>query len=326
MEGVPVGSGGQLRQEPERSFRDQASLVASSTGDRPGSEPASEAAERDQALLSEALREESGLLAMMLASVWSASLFRVSLFLGVASAIGVALGFATQAGDGIGGTFTVFALVALPLALLLGLGTFVRSIELQREAYVYITGMNRIRHQMPARVPAAQRYFCALDLRRRGRRLSQSGDRHPASPAAIPAGVRARPDPRHHRRDLRSARGHDRWARHSPMVDVDRARMDRRSARARDRGSGAAPLLEPLVRTDRGGGPAVVSDAPGSDGLADLESRGPSVGRAGRRVECEYGHGALSTSKSQSGSSGKRRNSSPSQQLLRPLRSLHGIP
>jgi hypothetical protein len=99
------------------------------------------------------------MLAGMLATVWSASLTRVSLFLGVVSAIGLALGIAAQAGDGFGGTFTVFALVALPLALLLGLGTFVRSIELQREAYVYIAGMNRIRHAMADAVPGIRPYL-----------------------------------------------------------------------------------------------------------------------------------------------------------------------
>src|SRR4051794_17171629 len=73
-----------------------------------------------QAALTDALRAEYALLASMLASVWSASLTRVSLFLGVVSATGVALGFASQAGGGFGSTFTVFALVALPLVLFLG--------------------------------------------------------------------------------------------------------------------------------------------------------------------------------------------------------------
>jgi hypothetical protein len=113
----------------------------------------------DVAAFSEALRAEYSMLATMLATVWSASLSRVSLFLGVVSAIGVALGFAAQAGGGFGGTFTVFALVVLPLALLLGLGTFVRTIELQREAYVYIAGMNRIRHAMVDAVPASRPYL-----------------------------------------------------------------------------------------------------------------------------------------------------------------------
>lgn len=113
----------------------------------------------DMTTLSEALRGEYGVLATMLATVWSASLSRVSLFLGVVSAIGVALGFAAQAGGGFGSTFTVFALVVLPLALLLGLGTFVRTIELQREAYVYIAGMNRIRHAMVEAVPGSRPYL-----------------------------------------------------------------------------------------------------------------------------------------------------------------------
>jgi hypothetical protein len=115
--------------------------------------PEPTAAKPDAAMLSEALRGEYSMLATMLATVWSASLSRVSLFLGVVSAIGLALGFAAQAGGGFGSTFTVIALVALPLALLLGLGTFVRTIELQREAYVYIAGMNRIRHAMVNAAP-----------------------------------------------------------------------------------------------------------------------------------------------------------------------------
>lgn len=95
----------------------------------------------------------------MLTTVWAASLTRVSLFLGVVSAMGVALGFATQAGGAIGSTFSVFALVALPLALFLGLGTFARTLEIQREAIVYITGMNRIRHVIVDTVPAIRPYL-----------------------------------------------------------------------------------------------------------------------------------------------------------------------
>lgn len=113
----------------------------------------------EQAALLEALRNEYGLLSSMLTTVWGASLTRVSLFLAVVSALGVALGFAAQAGGGFGGTFSVFALVALPLALFLGLGTFVRTLELQREAIVYITGMNRIRHGIVDIVPASRPYL-----------------------------------------------------------------------------------------------------------------------------------------------------------------------
>lgn len=140
-------------------LRDDVGPVASERGE--GAEPKTTAGAPtpEQAALLDALGKEYAVLASMLATVWSASLSRVSLFLGVVSAVGVALGFAAQAGSGFGSTFTVFALVALPMALLLGLGTFVRSIELQREAFVYITGMNRIRHAIAETVPASRPYF-----------------------------------------------------------------------------------------------------------------------------------------------------------------------
>lgn len=99
------------------------------------------------------------MLTSMLTTVWSASLTRVSLFLGVVSAMGVALGFAAQAGGGFGSTFTVIALVALPQVLFLGIGTFTRTLELQREAIVYIVGMNRIRHLVAEAVPEARPSF-----------------------------------------------------------------------------------------------------------------------------------------------------------------------
>ena len=105
------------------------------------------------------LAAEYGVLAGLVAAVWSASLVRTSLLLAVISAIGVALGFAAQAGGGIGPTFTAFALVALPLAFFLGLATFARTVEIQREAIVYITGMNRIRWFMARQAPGALPYL-----------------------------------------------------------------------------------------------------------------------------------------------------------------------
>ncbi len=129
------------------------------TPESSGREPAAGTPLLDHATAFEPLREEYRLLATMLAAVWSASLVRVSLFLGAVSAIGVALGFAAQAGSGIGSTFTTFALIALPLALILGIGTFIRTLELQREAFVYITGMNRIRHAMAEAIPATRPYL-----------------------------------------------------------------------------------------------------------------------------------------------------------------------
>jgi hypothetical protein len=105
------------------------------------------------------LSTEYGVLAGALGAVWSASLVRASLFLAVLSALGVALGLAVQAGGGFGSTFVSFAAVALPLALFLGVATFVRTVEIQREAIVYITGMNRIRHYFQELAPTSRPYF-----------------------------------------------------------------------------------------------------------------------------------------------------------------------
>lgn len=140
--------------------REEFSLLAATARETASAELDGGSSPAEQAALSEALRNEYGMLGMMLSSVWSASLFRVSLLLGVVSAIGVALGFAAQAGGGFGSSrFTIFALIALPLVLFLGIATFVRTVELQREAFVYITGMNRIRHQIADAVPASRPYF-----------------------------------------------------------------------------------------------------------------------------------------------------------------------
>jgi len=159
-----VSGRGEVTRSPSQAMassvtRDEYGLVAAESRETAPPQATASTSMAEQSALSDVLREEYGLLATMLASVWSASLLRVSMFLGVVSAIGVALGFATQAGDASGPTFAVFALVALPLALFLGLGTFVRTIELQREAYVYIAGMNRIRHAMAEAVPASRPYL-----------------------------------------------------------------------------------------------------------------------------------------------------------------------
>jgi hypothetical protein len=103
--------------------------------------------------VAEVLRTEYGLLMSALTASWSVSMSRTSLFLGVLSAAGVGLGFAAQAGDGFGPEFSLFALVVLPITLFLGLATFVRQVQVQREAIVYIIGMNRIRRWFRDSVP-----------------------------------------------------------------------------------------------------------------------------------------------------------------------------
>jgi hypothetical protein len=108
--------------------------------------------------IAQALAAEHSVLMTALAGVWSASLVRTSIFLGVLSAAGVALGFAAQAGvermD-----FIAVAAVVLVVVLFLGVTTFVRLVQLQREAVVYITGQNRIRHFFAQRTPSVTQYY-----------------------------------------------------------------------------------------------------------------------------------------------------------------------
>jgi hypothetical protein len=108
--------------------------------------------------VAEVLAAEYGLLTAALGAAWSASLTRTSLFLFSLSASGVALGFAAQGGVS-EGPFRTFALVVLPVVLFIGIATFVRVVQVQRESIVYITGLNRIRHFMAEAAPAARRFL-----------------------------------------------------------------------------------------------------------------------------------------------------------------------
>jgi hypothetical protein len=119
-------------------------------------EPAARPKPDEQAKVTAVLTAEYSVLTAALTAAWSASLTRTSLFLVVLSASGVALGFAAPAG---GENLRVHALIALPLLLFLGMTTFVRVVQLQRESAVYITGQNRIRRFFADSVPAARPYF-----------------------------------------------------------------------------------------------------------------------------------------------------------------------
>jgi len=112
----------------------------------------------DRLLARDVLVTEYGVLMSALTTAWSASLTRTSLFLGVLSAAGVAFGFASQGGVD-RPTFIRLALLVLLLVLFLGVATFTRLVQFQRESMVYITGMNRIRHFFQETAPASRPYF-----------------------------------------------------------------------------------------------------------------------------------------------------------------------
>ena len=83
---------------------------------------------------------------------------RATIFLTVVSAAVVALALvarATEFGDG----FTAFALLVLPVALFVGVATYLRLIEARIDDFWLLSGMNRIRHAYLEIAPGLEPYF-----------------------------------------------------------------------------------------------------------------------------------------------------------------------
>jgi hypothetical protein len=91
---------------------------------------------------------------------WQEIFSRTGTYLTVLSASVVALSLVANA-TGFGPGFTTFALVVLPVALLVGLGTYFRLIEADIEDTWLIIGMNRLRHAYVELAPELEPYFIA---------------------------------------------------------------------------------------------------------------------------------------------------------------------
>jgi hypothetical protein len=91
---------------------------------------------------------------------WNESFSRAGLFLSVVSATAVALALVGQA-TSFGEQFVAFALVMLPISLFVGLATFTRLDEVNGEDFVWVAGMNRIRHAYLEINPGLEPYFTA---------------------------------------------------------------------------------------------------------------------------------------------------------------------
>jgi hypothetical protein len=89
---------------------------------------------------------------------WNESFSRTSMLLATLSATVVALAVAAQVA-GFDAGFLVFALVALPFVELVGVATFVRLGQANREDLQSIQGMNRIRHAYLEIAPQLEPYF-----------------------------------------------------------------------------------------------------------------------------------------------------------------------
>src|SRR5215208_3649424 len=87
--------------------------------------------------------------------LWSESFARSALFLSVLSASVVALSLiGTDRPDFVG-----FALILLPVTLFIGVATFLRIDDSNREEALWVAAMNRIRHGYVAMVPAVAERF-----------------------------------------------------------------------------------------------------------------------------------------------------------------------
>lgn len=89
---------------------------------------------------------------------WNEAFSRATMFLSALTGSVVAL--ALVAGVmGFGGGFVAFALLLLPIVLFIGVATFRRLIEINREDVRWVVGMNRLRHAYLEAAPELRPYF-----------------------------------------------------------------------------------------------------------------------------------------------------------------------
>jgi hypothetical protein len=99
--------------------------------------------------------------AMLQASLkvsWDLTQQRTATFFTVLSATAVAVGLVVQA-SGVVASVVPFTLVALAIALFVGLSTFLRVVQALQEVTIIILGMNRIRRFMVDAAPRYSRLF-----------------------------------------------------------------------------------------------------------------------------------------------------------------------
>lgn len=83
---------------------------------------------------------------------------RTTMFLSAVSSGVVALAFIGQVSE-IGFAFYAFALILLPALVILGIFTFLRTLQSSFEHNMYVRGMNRIRHYYIEMAPHIRNYF-----------------------------------------------------------------------------------------------------------------------------------------------------------------------
>ena len=89
---------------------------------------------------------------------WNESFSRAGMFLSALSAAIVTLALVSQASD-FGDAFAWFALLILPVVLIIGIGTYVRGGRSNHHDAICVAGMNRIRAAYLELAPDLERYF-----------------------------------------------------------------------------------------------------------------------------------------------------------------------
>ena len=90
--------------------------------------------------------------------IWNEVFARSTMYLTVLSAATVALALVAQATD-FGPTFRTFALLVLPIVLIVGIGTVVRLDDANTNDFGLMIGMNRLRHAYLELAPELEPYF-----------------------------------------------------------------------------------------------------------------------------------------------------------------------
>jgi len=123
-----------------------------------GEEPMADAGRAPNALRLQILATEHWSLLATRSMTWNEMFARTGMYLTVLSGVTVALALMAQAA-GFGATFRLFALLLLPVVLLLGLGTQIRLGDARGEDVWLVVGMNRLRHAYLELAPDLAPYF-----------------------------------------------------------------------------------------------------------------------------------------------------------------------
>ena len=89
---------------------------------------------------------------------WNEAFSRATMFLAALSGAIVALALVAQVAT-FGSAFSTFALLILPVVLFLGVTTFLRLVQINREDLGWVIGMNLLRHAYLEAAPELRPYF-----------------------------------------------------------------------------------------------------------------------------------------------------------------------